>query len=399
VTRHTVVLDVRIGIVSDYYYPQLGGITEHVQGQATELARRGHDVTVLTPRLAVTPSTVDGHDLPARNFDVVHVGRAFPFYANGAETLLTISPSLPFALDRVYRRHRFDVVHVHNPFGAVLPFTAIMRSRAPVTVGTFHSVVPEHYRPLLVSRPLLRRVFRRLDASISVSEAVVESLQPYFPSHRFTTIPNGIDTDVFTPDAEPLAELEGARTIVFVGRFDPRNGVKHMIGAFTALRCGRDDVRLVIVGDGPLRVVVERMVPDHLRNDVVFAGRVNQLRRRYLASAEILCTPCSLASFGMVLLEGMSAGLPVVASRLPGFELVMRDGIDGVMVDRADDELGFAAALDRLLDDPELARRMGVSGRARAVSTFAWPIVADELEALYDELLTREPPLSVPRAA
>ena len=71
------------------------------------------------------------HDLPARNFDVVHVGRAFPFYANGAETLLTISPSLPFALDRVYRRHRFDVVHVHNPFGAMLPITAIMRSRAP----------------------------------------------------------------------------------------------------------------------------------------------------------------------------------------------------------------------------------------------------------------------------
>ena len=160
--------DVRIGIVSDYYYPQLGGITEHVHGQASELARRGHDVTVLTPRLAVTPSTVDGHDLPARNFDVVRVGRAFPFYANGAETLLTLSPSLPLALDRLYRRHRFDVVHVHNPFGAMLPYTAIVRSRAPATVGTFHSVVPERYRPLLVSRPLLRRVFRRLGASISV---------------------------------------------------------------------------------------------------------------------------------------------------------------------------------------------------------------------------------------
>jgi phosphatidylinositol alpha-mannosyltransferase len=383
---------VKIGIVTDYYYPQLGGITEHVQGQATELARRGHDVTVLTPRLAVTPSTVDGHDLPARNFDVVHVGRAFPFYANGAETLLTISPSLPFALDRVYRRHRFDIVHVHNPFGA-LPIAAITRSLAPVTVGTFHSVVPEHYRPLLVSRPLLRRVFGRLDSSISVSKAVVESLQPYFPSSRFVTIPNGIDTNVFTPEAEPLAELAGRRTIVFVGRFDPRNGVKHMIGAFTALRCRRDDVRLVIVGDGPLRVLVERMVPADLRDDVIFAGRVNRLRRRYLASAEILCTPCSLASFGMVLLEGMSAGLPVVASRLPGFEFVMRDGIDGVMIDRPDDESGFAEALDGLLDDPALARSMGASGRARAVSTFAWPIVAVELEALYDEMLTREPPL------
>jgi len=123
---------VRIAIVTDFYYPSLGGITEHVQGQATELARRGHDVTVLTPRLAITPHTVDGHDVPARSFDIVHVGLAFPFYANGAETLLTISPSLPFALDRVYRRHGFDVVHVHNPFGA-LPITAIARSRAPAT--------------------------------------------------------------------------------------------------------------------------------------------------------------------------------------------------------------------------------------------------------------------------
>ena len=182
-------------------------------------------------------------------------------------------------------------------------------------------------------------------------------MQPYFPDLEFTTIPNGIDTSFFSPDAEPLEALRGKRTIVFVGRFDPRNGVKHMIGAFTALRRTRDDVRLVIVGDGPLRVLVERMVPSELREDVVFAGRVNRLRPRYLASAEILCTPCSLASFGMVLLEGMSAGLPVVASRLPGFELVMRDGVDGLMVDRADDEVGFAAALDQLLDDPRSGDR------------------------------------------
>jgi phosphatidyl-myo-inositol alpha-mannosyltransferase len=378
----------KIAIASDYYYPQLGGITEHVHGQATELSRRGHEVTVLTPRLVVTPKTADGADLPARSFDVVNVGRAVPFYANGAETLVTIGAGLPFALDRVYRRRRFDVVHVHNPFGAMLPIAATMRSAAPVTVGSFHSVVPERYRPLLAFRRPLRHIFERLDARISVSDAVIESLQPYFPTLPFTTVPNGIDTDFFTPDAEPLDQLSGKRTIVFVGRFDPRNGVKHMIGAFTALRRRRDDVQLVIVGDGPLRPMVERMVPVELRGDVVFAGRVNRLRPRYLASAEILCTPCSLASFGMVLLEGMSAGLPVVASRLPGFELVMRDGVDGVMVDRADDEAGFAAALDRLLSDPALARRMGAAGRARAVSTFSWPIVVDQLEALYDDLRT-----------
>jgi glycosyltransferase involved in cell wall biosynthesis len=162
-----------------------------------------------------------------------------------------------------------------------------------------------------------------------------------------------------------------------------------MIGAFTALRRTREDVQLVIVGDGPLRPLVQRMVPCALRDDVVFAGRVNRLRPRYLASAEILCTPCSLASFGMVVLEGMSAGLPVVASRLPGFELVMRDGIDGLMVNRADDEEGFAAALDTLLDDPALGHRMGAAGRRRALSTFSWPVVADALEELYEELLAR----------
>ena len=142
------------------------------------------------------------------------------------------------------------------------------------------------------------------------------------------------------------------------------------------------------------------MVPFALRDDVVFAGRVNRLRPRYLASAEILCTPCSLASFGMVLLEGMSAGLPVVASRLPGFELVMRDGVDGVMVDRPDDEAGFATALGRLLDDRALARKMGAAGRQRAISTFSWPVVADRLEALYEHLRQRgHPSLPLLRAA
>lgn len=397
VSGHSVVLEMKIAIVSDYYYPQLGGITEHVHGQASELVRRGHDVTVVSPRLTVTPRTVDGHDLPERSFDLVHVGRAFPFYANGAETLVTVGARLSSSLDRLYRRHRFDVVHVHNPFGALLSITAIRRSPAPATVGTFHSVIPSDHTLLRAARRPLRRVFRRLDACISVSDAVIDSLRPHFPGLRFTTIPNGIDTAFFTPDAEPLEELRGKRTIVFVGRFDPRNGVKHMIGAFTALRRVRDDVRLVIVGDGPLRPLVERMVPSDLRGDVIFAGRVNRLRPRYLASAEILCTPCSLASFGMVLLEGMSSGLPVVASRLPGFELVMRDGVDGLMVEQADDEAGFAAALDLLLSDPARARRMGAAGRQRALSTFSWPIVGEQLEALYLELLGRRLPRVLPR--
>jgi phosphatidyl-myo-inositol alpha-mannosyltransferase len=380
---------VRIGIFSDYYYPQLGGITEHVQGQATELARRGHDVTVITPRLVIRPKTATAEEPPPRSFDLERSGSAWPFYVNGSESLL----SLPGArgtlrLRRTLTDERFDVVHVHNPIGVVMPMATTWWSRARATVGTLHSVVPPGHPILAATRPLLHRVLRRLDATVAVSDAVVESLGPRFPDVEFTVIPNGVDTSFFSPRAEPIPELADTRNIVFVGRFDPRNGVRHMIGAFTALRRRRDDVRLVIVGDGPLRPLVERLVPASLRGDVYFAGRVNRLRPRYLASAEILCTPCSLASFGMVLLEGMSAGLPVVATRLPGFELVMRDGVHGLMVDRSDDEDGFARALERLLDEPALAQQMGAAGRERAVTTYDWPVVVDQLESLYGRLLS-----------
>jgi phosphatidylinositol alpha-mannosyltransferase len=379
----------QIAIVSDYYYPMLGGITEHVQGQGAELVRRGHEVTVVTPRLARVPKLVDGYNREPP-FEVVRVGRAFPFYVNGSETLLTISPRTLPELDRLFAARRFDVIHVHNPFGPLLPITATMRSRAPVTVGTVHSVVPEGYRLLRAMRPLLQIVFRRLDERISVSDAVTDSVGPYFPDLGFRTIPNGIDTEFFSPEAPAVTPDPDKKTIVFVGRFDPRNGVKHMIGAFIALRRTRSDVRLLILGDGPLRPFIARLVPEHLRKDVVFAGRVDRLRPGYLASADILCSPCSLASFGMVLLEGMSAGLPIVASRLPGFEFVMRDGIDGLMVDRGDDHQACANALNRLLDDPGLRASMGRAGRRRALDTFAWPLVVDRLESLYDEILQRK---------
>jgi phosphatidylinositol alpha-mannosyltransferase len=376
----------RIAIVSEHYYPQLGGITEHAYGQATELARRGHEVTLITPRLLVQPRTVDQAPPREEPFEIVRVGRAYPFYVNASEALLVS------AIGRVFAKRRFDVVHVHNPFGVALPIVAIMRSRAPVTVGTVHSVVPEEYKLLRLFRRPLQIVFARLDTRIAVSEAVVDSIQPHFPGLSFEVIPNGVDTNFFSPETAPLPQLiDGSRNILFVGRFDPRNGLRHMLRAFTLLREGREDVRLVILGDGPLRGVYQRLVPAALRGDVLFEGRVDRLRPRYLASAEILCTPCQLASFGMVLLEAMSAGVPVVASRNSGFERLIENGRQGFLIDPPDDEREFAAALNLLLEDLELAGRMGAAGRRLALTNYAWPLIVDRLEELYERLLSESP--------
>lgn len=378
-------MPLRIAIVSDYYYPQLGGITEQVHGQATELTRRGHEVTVVVPRLFVVPRTVDPGP-PTASFEIQRVGTAFPLYVNGSESLTALGPRIPFALDRLFRARRFDVVHVHNPFGFMFPMSAMMRSRAPVTVATTHSVVPENYRLLRTFARPLRGLLRRADAHIAVSNAVVDSIQPYFPELEFDVIGNGVDTGFFSPDAEPLPHLARTRNILFVGRFDPRNGLKHMLEAFVELRRSRSDVQLVVVGDGPMRPLFKRLVPHELAADVRFEGRVNRLRPRYLASAEIFCTPCRLASFGMVLIEAMSTGTPVVATRLPGFAEVMQDGVHGLMVDSPDDAAGFAAALESLLEDPTRARALGEAGRKRVVDTFGFSEVGDALEALYTRL-------------
>jgi phosphatidylinositol alpha-mannosyltransferase len=379
----------RIGIVSDYYYPQLGGITEHAYGQARELSRRGHEVTLFTPNLVRVPRTADAlvRDEP---FEVRRVGRAYPFYVNASETLLTAGPRLGADVSKHFSGRSLDVLHVHNPFGFMLPMTAIARSTARVTVGTFHSVVPDGYRPLRWSRRFLRGLLSRLDARIAVSAAVVASIGAHFSGFGFDVIPNGVDTDFFTPGAGALPWLsQGERNILFTGRFDPRNGLKEMLRAFVLLRKRRQDVRLIVLGDGPLRPVYKRMVPSHLRDDVLFEGRVDGLRPRYLASSEILCTPCHLASFGMVLLEAMSAGLPVVASNISGFRLLMQDGVHGTIVDHDGEGRAFCAALDHLLDNPDVARRMGRAGRQRVIDNFAWPVVVDQLEDLYERLLSK----------
>ena len=375
-------MPLRIGIVSDYYYPQLGGITEQVHGQATELTRRGHEVTVIAPKLLVVPRTVDPEPPPA-NFEIRRVGLAYPFYVNGSESLMTLSPRIPFALDRLFGERRFDILHVHNPFGVLVPMSAIMRSQASVTIATTHSVVPTDYRPLRALARPVSVALRRVDAHIADSDAVVDSIRPYFPELEYEVIANGVDTSFFSPDAEPLPRLADQRNILFVGRFDPRNGLKHMLEAFVELRSRRSDVRLVVLGNGPLRPLIKRLVPPELATEVRFEGRINRLRPRYLASADIFCTPCRLASFGMVILEAMSSGTPVVATRLPGFAEVMQDGVHGLMVDEPDDTAGFASALDTLLDDPQRARALGQMGRERVLATFSWPRIGDSLEELY----------------
>jgi phosphatidyl-myo-inositol alpha-mannosyltransferase len=376
----------RIAIVTDYYYPALGGITEHVHGQALSLHERGHQVTVITGHLFRPPKVVDDAFNPEPHvpFEVIRMGQALRSYGNGGQTLHTIHPRMFGKLKALFRARKFDVIHTHAPYNPsfvqVVPFVA---PRGSATIGTFHSV----FSPGLLINTFaraLRPSIARLDGRIAVSKACIDSCKPYFP-FDYTVIPNGIDENHFSPDANPFPQFsDGRKNILFVGRFDQRNGLETMIQAFTIVRRAKGDaVRLIIVGDGPLRAYYARNVPNDVAESVVWVGRVNSTRPRYYVSADILCTPCDRASFGMVLLEAMSCGVPVVASRISGFQLVMEHQRQGLMIPDTKDANAFAEALIRLLDAPDERARMGREGRRTAVEHYSWTSVAARLEDYY----------------
>ncbi len=384
----------RIAIVTDYYYPLLGGITEHVHGQANELTRRGHEVTVVTGNVLRPPPIVDGEIHPEDDvpFEIVRVGAVLPGYGNASQTYHVIDPLLRRRLRKIFSDRKVDVVHVHAPYSPILPMVGVLAApKSAVTVGTFHSVFPRTLLFDLVA-PIMRNVISRLDGKIVVSEACIGSLTPYLP-YEYTVIPNGIDDRHFSPEADPIPELRDDKTnILFLGRFDPRNGLETMISSFTEVRRRvGPNVRLIVVGDGPLRRWYQKQVPEDIANDVHWAGRVNWNRPRYYATADIYCTPCQRASFGVALLEAMSCGLPVVASRNSGFQLLMESGKQGFLISPTENVERFVEALTYLVERPDERERMGREGRKTAVTNYAWTNVAQQLEEYYIDLLDKGP--------
>lgn len=351
----------KIALVSEYYYPLLGGITEHVHNLAGALSKKGHEVTVVTHNLKPRKH----HHFPDEplTFTVERFGKGVPIYSNGSFARVTLGRGLGENLSRFFEREKFDVIHAHSPLTPILPLVAVRRSNAPVTVGTFHTYFDRSHGYGLLKKKFMESM-NMMDGRIVVSDACVEALSRYFDTD-YRVIPNGVDTDYFRPEAPMVPEFDdGKLNILFVGRFDPRNGLKTMLEAFKIVKKQYDNCRLIVVGDGPLRPYYRTIMDKKLSKDIHFAGLINGGRPNYYASADIYCTPCTKASFGVVLLEAMASATPIVASDINGYRLVMEDNRQGILVPEAS-AAGFAEALMRLLKDPELRRRMEVKAAAR----------------------------------
>jgi phosphatidyl-myo-inositol alpha-mannosyltransferase len=360
----------KVLVVCPYSWATPGGVGAHVASLAAAMRARGHEVRIVAP---------DAADAPG----VTSVGRSIPIPYNGSIARLAFGPRVAMRIRVVIRRYRPDVVHVHEPFAPSVGLAALLATRRPI-VATFHASAPRS-RAYRIASPALRPLYRRLAGRIAVSEEARRTVEEAL-GNGLRVIPNGVDCSRFAGLPEPAGS-----TVLFIGRFEPRKGARVLIDAFPALKERHPQAALIMVGEGSERRACEQAVPEALREDVTFVGRVEPWElAQSMGLAAVVCVP-SLGgeSFGIVLLEGMAGGRPVVASNIPGYAAVLRDGIDGFLVPPGD-PAALADALSRILDDPARAKAMGGAGRERALR-YDWPVVASEIEAVYAEALEAVP--------
>ena len=359
-----------------YAWDDAGGVQVHVRELSQRLIERGHQVQVLTPaRAEVSQQWVRAVGKPID----------LPYNASNAP----IDPR-PWSRGRVrdeIRRFRPDVVHAHEPLTPSTSMWATLEAGRTPVVATFHSAAARS-RLFDIAAPVLRRVARRLSARIAVSEAAATFAWTRIGG-QFEIVPNGVDIDRF--ETSTPAELGPGSKILFVGRLDERKGFPTAVAAFARLAPTRADLRLIVVGDGPDRRVGAALPPAE-RERVVHVGEVpNEGVPAYYRACDVYLGPAvGGESFGMVLVEAMAAGLPVVASDIPGYREVLRDGVEGLLV-RPRDPAALAEAAERILADPALASRLVAGGRARAL-TYDWGVVVPQIEDIYVRVVGSGPP-------
>lgn len=370
----------KVCLVSPYDFMHPGGVSEHVRHLAEQLRERDHDVTIMAPSNELD----DDHSIPG----YVRIGRSVPIRGNGSVARIALSFHLVRRVRALLDAEDFDVVHYHEPLVPSLPIT-VLRFHRGANVGTFHSFQKRNLG-YYYGRPFLKPYFKRLHSCIAVSNAARDFVSRYFPGD-YRVVPNGIDTRRFSPALEPIPELRsrGQSTILFVGRMEQRKGVPTLLEAYTMLRRQRPDVRLVVVGEGELRWTYERFVEAEQIPDVTFLGHVpGAVLPRCYVSADVFCSPARGGeSFGIVLLEAMASGCPVVASRIPGFREVVTDGAEGLLFE-ARNANALATTIGRLLDDPQMRQRMGEAG-LRTSARYDWSCVVDEVLDVYGEARNR----------
>lgn len=371
----------RIGIVTQAYYPVLGGVTEHVWHLGQELQRRGHTVTIITG---------SSHQAEDRGLRVIRLGMQIPMSINGANVSVTLGWKLGRRLQQIEQAEKFDLVHIQSPLDPGLPLIATKAMRSP-KIGTYHSysenpIVAD--RVYKIFRGVFNDAFEKLAGHIAVSPSAEEIVRRYFPEADVHVIPNGVDITHFSPEGDRISEFDDdVFTVLYVGRMDPRKGAKYLFMALPYLEKALPKYRVVVVGTGWMQKYYDAYIPLWLRKRVRFMGYASpDDLPKYYRTADVYCSPATGGeSFGIVLTEAMASGTAVVASDIGGYRWVVTPGQEGLLVPPRNPQ-HLANALITLANDPDRRKQMGQAGLVTA-KKYSWNSVTDQIEQVYRKLL------------
>jgi phosphatidylinositol alpha-mannosyltransferase len=364
-----------IALVSPYDWAVSGGVNNHIGHLAEQFIELGHQPHIIAPG----SKPVDVAPCP-----VTIIGRPIPLRVSGSVARITLSLRTAGRVKRVLEETDFDIVHVHEPFMPQLPIQ-FLRYSTTVNVGTWHAARESNFI-YLYGRRLIKRWQSKLDGKIAVSQAAVRHIERYFPGY-YNVIPNGVDVDHYGRGATRLPEFDdGKRNVLFVGRPEKRKGLKYLIRAFVGVQRAIPESRLIVVGAGEFGRY-ERTVRSARLRDVVFRSYVPFAELpRYHHTADVFCAPnTGFESQGLVLLEAMAAGLPIVASNIDGFAGVLTHGVEGLLV-TPENAQALADALVELLTDPARRAAMAARGRDRA-QFYSWERVGQQVLSYYERLI------------
>jgi len=374
----------KIALVSPYDFSYPGGVANHILALNQYFTKLGHEVKIIAP--ASEAVTNLGNQF-------IPIGRPRSIPTSGSIARITISPWLSSKIEALLDEEKFDIIHLHEPLMPML-CTTVLRLSNTATIGTFHACQgrPSYSLGKPLTTFFLKRWFRKLDGKIAVSKPAMDFAHKHLHGY-YNIMPNGVDLAHFSPDVAPIDKFcDDKLNLLFVGRLERRKGVNYLLKAYKQVKQEVPNSRLIIVGPGTrLRRWYERQTRRQHLKDVTFVGYVSyEELPRYYKTADIFCAPATgRESFGIVLLEAMALGKPVVASNIEGYASVITDGVDGLLVPPKDTG-ALAQTLISLLTDESRRRQIGVRAQDRA-QEYSWNHVAQRVLDYYIRVLS-EPP-------
>ena len=365
----------RIALISSHSLLSPGGVKRHVFGLYKEFQKRGIYSRIIAPRRSSSEDY---------GKEVVLLGTSFPFSFSGGVSDLPVAFN-PLGIEKVLRRERFDILHFHNfLFPSCWQILKAAKTLNPLKILTLHANI--FGSQFLMNFPFLLRLWRRkikkeMDGLIGVASLNLKGFEDFRGPKA--VIPNGVDIEEFTPKPEDRGNNSGKLNLLFVGRLEKRKGLIYLLRAYKILKKKIDNIRLIIVGKGPLERNCRAFVQVNGLKDVYFEGqKTDQELVSYYNRADIFVSPAIFGeSFGIVLLEAMACGRPVVAFDNIGYQEFLKDKKGAVLVKNRD-ENSLAEVLAELIKNKKRREEMGrwALEEARA---YSWSKIAEEVLDFY----------------